>query len=172
MKSVYGSRLGLKASQIKRLENLGRRRVSPQAIVSYEVCRDVCALSMEIGRQIGLLIDRQGKVVPYALYNLEPRGRLFVQPGEPVYEGMVIGEHNREQDINVNPTKEKKLTNMRASGKDDNVILAPIRPMTLEQAINFIRDDEYVEVTPQSIRLRKVTLGAKERYVQRDRKNK
>jgi len=117
-----------------------------------------------------IVSDRQGKAVPYALYNLEPRGRLFVQPGEPVYEGMVIGEHNREQDINVNPTKEKKLTNMRASGKDDNVILAPIRPMTLEQAINFIRDDEYVEVTPLSIRLRKVTLGAKERYVQRDRK--
>jgi GTP-binding protein len=119
-----------------------------------------------------IVSDRQGKAVPYALYNLEPRGRLFVQPGEPVYEGMVIGEHNRERDINVNPTKEKKLTNMRASGKDDNVILAPIRPMTLEQAINFIRDDEYVEVTPQSIRLRKVTLGAKERYVQRDRKSK
>jgi GTP-binding protein len=119
-----------------------------------------------------IVSDRQGKAVPYALYNLEPRGRLFVQPGEPVYEGMVIGEHNREQDINVNPTKEKKLTNMRASGKDDNVILAPIRPMTLEQAINFIRDDEYVEVTPLSIRLRKVTLGAKDRYVQRDRKKK
>lgn len=119
-----------------------------------------------------IVSDRQGKAVPYALYNLEPRGRLFVHPGEPVYEGMVIGEHNREQDINVNPTKEKKLTNMRASGKDDNVILAPIRPMTLEQAINFIRDDEYVEVTPRSIRLRKVTLGAKERYVQRDRKSK
>jgi len=119
-----------------------------------------------------IVSDRQGKAVPYALYNLEPRGRLFVQPGEPVYEGMVIGEHNRERDINVNPTKEKKLTNMRASGKDDNVILAPIRPMTLEQAINFIRDDEYVEVTPLSIRLRKVTLGAKDRYVQRDRKKK
>jgi len=119
-----------------------------------------------------IVSDRQGKAVPYALYNLEPRGRLFLQPGEPVYEGMVIGEHNRERDINVNPTKEKKLTNMRASGKDDNVILAPIRPMTLEQAINFIRDDEYVEVTPLSIRLRKVTLGVKDRYVQRDRKKK
>ena len=119
-----------------------------------------------------IVSDRQGKAVPYALYNLEPRGRLFIQPGNPVYEGMVIGEHNREKDINVNPTKEKKLTNIRASGKDDHVILAPIRPMTLEQAINFIRDDEWVEVTPESIRLRKVTLGVKARYVQRDRKKK
>jgi GTP-binding protein len=117
-----------------------------------------------------IVSDRKGSAVPYALYNLEPRGRLFVQPGAPVYEGMVIGEHNREKDINVNPTKEKKLTNVRASGKDDHVVLAPIRPMTLEQAINFIRDDERVEVTPKSIRLRKVTLGVKARYVQRDRK--
>jgi GTP-binding protein len=117
-----------------------------------------------------IVSDRRGHAVPYALYNLEPRGRLFIQPGEPVYEGMVIGEHNRETDINVNPTKEKKLTNMRASGKDENVILAPIRPMTLEQAINFIRDDERVEITPKSIRLRKVTLGLKARYVQRGAK--
>jgi GTP-binding protein len=117
-----------------------------------------------------IVSDRQGHAVPYALYNLEPRGRLFIQPGEPVYEGMIIGEHNRDADINVNPVKEKKLTNMRAAGKDDNVILAPIRPMTLEQAINFIRDDERVEVTPQSIRLRKVILGQKARYVQRGSK--
>ncbi|MDL2321678.1 translational GTPase TypA [Desulfosarcina sp. OttesenSCG-928-B08] len=117
-----------------------------------------------------IVSDRQGHAVPYALYNLEPRGRLFIQPGDPVYEGMIIGEHNRESDINVNPTKEKKLTNMRASGKDENVILSPIRPMTLEQAINFIRDDERVEITPTSIRLRKVTLGGKARYVQRSGK--
>ena len=117
-----------------------------------------------------IVSDRKGHAVPYALYNLEPRGRLFIQPGDVVYEGMVIGEHNRETDINVNPTKEKKLTNMRASGKDENVILAPIRAMTLEQAINFIRDDERVEVTPQSIRLRKVTLGVKARYAQRGAK--
>jgi GTP-binding protein len=80
---------------------------------------------------------------------------------------MVIGEHNRDSDINVNPAKEKKLTNIRASGKDENVILAPIRPMTLEQAINFIREDERVEITPRSIRLRKVILGVKARYVNR-----
>jgi GTP-binding protein len=119
-----------------------------------------------------IVADRPGKAVPYALYNLEPRGRLFVQPGEPVYEGMIIGEHNREKDIDVNPTKEKKLTNIRAAGKDDHVVLAPIRPLPLEQAINFIRGDEWVEITPLSIRLRKITLGVKARYVQRDRKKK
>ena len=110
-----------------------------------------------------IVADRSGRAVAYALFNLEPRGRLFVVPGDPVYEGMVVGEHNRGQDINVNPCKEKKLTNMRASGKDDNVILSPIRPMTLEQAISFIREDELVEVTPLSVRMRKNALNAQRR---------
>ena len=108
--------------------------------------------------------DRSGNAVAYALFNLEPRGRLFVVPGDPVYEGMIIGEHNRGQDINVNPCKEKKLTNMRASGKDDNVMLSPIKSITLEQTISFIRDDELVEVTPRSVRMRKAVLSAQERY--------
>ena len=111
-----------------------------------------------------IVADRTGSAVAYALFNLEPRGRLFLEPGQPVYEGMVVGEHNRAQDINVNPCKEKKLTNMRASGKDDNVMLSPIKPMTLEQAINFIREDELVEVTPLSLRMRKVVLSAQKRY--------
>ncbi len=111
-----------------------------------------------------LVCDRAGKAVPYALYNLEPRGELFVEPGNPVYEGMIVGEHNRENDIDVNPTKEKKLTNMRAAGKDENVILTPVRPMTLERAIHFVREDEMVEVTPLSIRLRKTVLEAHKRH--------
>jgi GTP-binding protein len=111
-----------------------------------------------------IVADRPGKAVPYALFNLEPRGRLFVVPGDPVYEGMLIGEHNRGQDINVNPCKEKKLTNMRASGKDDNVMLSPVKPITLEQTISFIRDDELVEVTPRSVRMRKAVLPARMRY--------
>ena len=110
-----------------------------------------------------LVADRSGDCVPYALFNLEPRGQLFVTPGEPVYEGMIVGEHNRDADLNVNPCKTKKLTNMRAAGKDDAVILTPVLPMTLERAIQFIRDDEMVEVTPESIRLRKTTLVAHER---------
>jgi GTP-binding protein len=109
--------------------------------------------------------DRSGVGVPYALFNLEPRGRLFLSPGEPVYEGMIVGEHNRENDINVNPCKEKKLTNMRAAGKDENVILTPVMPMTLERAIHFIREDELAEVTPLSIRLRKVELSAQKRHM-------
>ncbi len=111
-----------------------------------------------------IVADRTGNAVPYALFNLEPRGRLFVVPGDPVYEGMIIGEHNRGQDINVNPCKEKKLTNMRASGKDDNVILSPIKPITLEQSISFIREDELVEVTPRSVRMRKAALSAQKRH--------
>lgn len=111
-----------------------------------------------------IVADRTGNTVPYAMFHLEPRGRLFAMPGDPVYEGMIIGEHNRGQDINVNPCREKKLSNMRAAGKDDNVILSPIKLMTLEQAINFIREDELVEVTPRSVRLRKSVLGAQNRH--------
>ena len=120
-----------------------------------------------------IVSDRQGKAVPYALFNLEPRGRLFILPGAPVYEGMVIGEHNRAQDIDVNPCKEKKLSNMRAAGKDENVLLSPVKPMTLEQAISFISDDELVEVTPKSMRLRKAVLSAQQRanmYVSKKKK--
>jgi GTP-binding protein len=110
-----------------------------------------------------LVSDRSGETVPYALFNLEPRGVLFVRPGEPTYEGMIVGEHNRDNDLNVNPCKTKKLSNMRAAGKDDAVVLTPVLPMTLERAIQFIRDDELVEVTPTSIRLRKAILPAAKR---------
>ncbi|MFW6240955.1 MAG: EF-Tu/IF-2/RF-3 family GTPase, partial [Thermodesulfobacteriota bacterium] len=110
-----------------------------------------------------IVSDRQGVAVAYALFNLEPRGQIFIVPGDPVYEGMIFGEHNRAYDITANPTKEKKLTNMRASGRDENVILSPVKPMTLEWALHFIREDEMVEVTPKSIRLRKAELQARNR---------
>lgn len=117
-------------------------------------------------RHTGSLVsDRSGQAVPYALFNLEPRGLLFVVPNDRVYEGMIVGEHNRDNDLNVNPCKTKKLSNMRASGKDAAVILTPVLPMTLERAIQFIRDDELVEVTPKSIRLRKKILTAADRKV-------
>lgn len=119
-----------------------------------------------------IVSDRQGNAVPYALFNLEPRGRLFILPGDPVYQGMIIGEHNRDNDIDANPCKEKKLSNMRAAGKDESVILTPVTPMTLERAINFIKEDELVEVTPKSIRLRKSVLSAQERHVIRTAKKK
>jgi GTP-binding protein len=119
-----------------------------------------------------IVADRQGHAVAYALFNLEPRGQIFIVPGDPVYEGMIIGEHNRENDINVNPCKEKKLSNMRAAGKDESIILTPARPITLEHAIDFIREDEIVEVTPKSIRLRKTILSAQQRHLNRPSKKK
>ncbi len=111
-----------------------------------------------------LVSDRQGMTTSYALFNLEPRGVLFVTPGEPVYEGMIVGEHNRDNDLNVNACKPKKLSNMRASSKDEGIILTPVVPLTLEKAIEFINEDELVEVTPKSIRLRKSVLSAQKRY--------
>lgn len=114
-----------------------------------------------------LVCDRQGEALSYALYNLEPRGTLFTVPNDPVYEGMIVGEHNRENDLDVNPCKGKKLTNMRASGKDDSIMLTPVTPMTLEKAIDFIKDDELVEVTPLSIRLRKLILSSQKRHTMR-----
>lgn len=119
-----------------------------------------------------IVSDRQGQAVPYALFNLEPRGQLFVVPGTPVYEGMIVGEHNRENDIDVNACKEKKLSNMRASGKDESIILSPARTMTLERALHFIGEDEMVEVTPKSIRLRKSILPAQQRHNKRAAKIK
>jgi len=108
------------------------------------------------GRRSGVLISTSlGSAVPYALWNLEERGELFVTPGTRVYGGMIIGEHARGNDLEVNPLKAKQLSNVRASGKDDAVRLSPPRRLTLEQAISYIDNDELVEVTPQYVRLRK-----------------
>jgi len=89
-----------------------------------------------------------------------------VVPGDKVYEGMIVGEHNRDGDLEINVTKEKKLSNMRAAGKDDNILLTPVKPMTLEASLNFLRDDEWLEVTPKSLRLRKQYLDAQTRKIQ------
>ena len=108
------------------------------------------------GRRAGSLISSEnGAAVHYALFYLQERGTLFVEPGEAVYVGMILGEHSRDSDLDVNPIKEKKLTNIRAAGKDDAMLLTPPRRMSLEQAIAYIEDDELVEVTPTAIRLRK-----------------
>jgi GTP-binding protein len=115
-------------------------------------------------RRNGVLVSaEEGAAVPYALFNLEPRGRMFVSPGDLVYEGMVIGIHSRDNDLVVNPIKTKKLTNIRAAGKDENVVLTPAIQLTLESAIEFIADDELVEITPKSIRIRKRHLTEHER---------
>ncbi len=116
------------------------------------------------GRIRGVMISAcLGKSTPYALFNLQERGTLFCNPGDEVYEGMVVGENSRDNDIVVNVAKEKHLTNVRASGSDENVILTPPRRFTLEQAIDFIADDELIEVTPNFIRLRKRYLTENER---------
>jgi GTP-binding protein len=107
-----------------------------------------------------LVADRPGHATSYALYNLQERGELFIRPGTAVYEGMVIGENARNVDLNVNAVKEKKLTNMRASTSDEAIRLVPFRELSLEQALEFINEDELVEVTPQAIRLRKKNLAA------------
>ncbi len=116
-------------------------------------------------RRSGVLVaDRTGSARGYALFHLQPRGSLFIEPNIRVYEGMIVGERPKPNDIDVNPTKEKKLTNMRASGKDDNIILTRPRSLTLEQSIEFINDDELIEVTPETIRLRKKILSANGRH--------
>ncbi|MDR2339156.1 MAG: translational GTPase TypA [Deltaproteobacteria bacterium] len=108
------------------------------------------------GRSNGALVaDRRGSAVTYALYHLQPRGQIFISPGEPVYPGLVIGENSRPEDIWVNPCKEKKLTNIRASGSDEALRLTPPRRFSLEDAIAYMREDEVLEVTPKSVRLRK-----------------
>jgi len=115
-------------------------------------------------RHNGVLVsNEQGEAVAYALFNLQERGRLFVAPGERLYEGMIIGIHSRDNDLVVNPIRTKKLTNIRAAGKDDAILLTPPIQLTLEYAVEFIADDELVEVTPASIRIRKRLLTEQER---------
>ena len=107
-----------------------------------------------------LVADRAGVATSYAIFNLQERGEIFIDPATVVYEGMIIGENARPNDMDVNVTKEKKQTNMRASSADEAIRLVPPRKLGLEQAIEFINDDELVEVTPASIRLRKRILAA------------
>ena len=111
-----------------------------------------------------LVADRTGATTSFALFNLQDRGTMFIGPGTEVYEGMIVGENSRSDDMDVNPTKEKKLTNMRSSTGDELVRLIPHRQLSLEQALEFCREDECVEVTPTTVRLRKVELDASTRY--------
>ena len=117
-----------------------------------------------VHRSNGVLVSMaQGKTLAYALYNLQDRGRLFIEPNVEVYEGQIMGLHSRGNDLPVNPTKAKQLTNIRAAGSDEALTLTPPAHHSLEQALEFIQDDELVEVTPVSIRLRKKLLQEHER---------
>jgi len=115
-------------------------------------------------RSNGVLVSMSGgKSLAYALFNLQDRGRMFIGPGENIYEGMVVGIHSRGNDLAVNPLKAKQLTNIRAAGSDENILLSPPVALTLEYALEFINEDELVEVTPASIRIRKKLLREHER---------
>ena len=133
--------------------------------IMSHVFDDYAAMKGDIAeRRNGVLISaEQGEAVAYALWKLQERGRMFVTPGEPVYEGMIIGINSRDNDLVVNPIKTKQLTNVRASGKDEAIMLVPPIQLTLESAVEFIADDELVEITPKSIRLRKRHLKEHER---------
>ena len=110
-----------------------------------------------------LLSDRTGDALAYALNNLSDRGTFFIAQGEEVYEGMIVGENNKAEDLAVNVTKAKKLSNMRAAGRDENVNLAPPHVFSLEEALEYVEDDELLEVTPTTLRLRKRVLNADQR---------
>jgi GTP-binding protein len=115
-------------------------------------------------RATGAIVsDRVGTATPYALHHLQPRGSFFLAPGAPVYEGMIVGEHNRPNDADVNVIKEKKLSNVRNHGKDENVLLAPPRLLNIETAMEWIDADELVEVTPDAVRVRKGILEINKR---------
>jgi GTP-binding protein len=133
--------------------------------VLSHVFDDYAPMKGEISeRRNGVLISQDdGEAVAYALWKLQDRGRMFVSPGDKLYEGMIVGIHSRDNDLVINPIREKKLTNVRASGKDEHIDLVPPIKLTLEYAVEFIADDELVEVTPQSIRLRKRYLKEHER---------
>ncbi len=117
-----------------------------------------------------LVADRAGVATPFAMFNLQERGAMFVEPTTEVYEGMIVGENSREDDMDVNITKEKKLTNMRSSAGDELVRLVPPRRLSLEQSLEFCREDECVEVTPRNVRIRKVVLDGNERDKLRGRR--
>jgi GTP-binding protein len=117
-----------------------------------------------------LVADRRGASTGFALLNLQERGQLFIGPGVEVYEGMIVGENSRAEDLDVNATKEKKLTNIRSSTAEELVRLIPPRPLSLEQALELIRNDECVEVTPSHVRLRKVELSAQKRQTAASRR--
>ena len=121
-------------------------------------------------RQNGVLISGfTGKAVAFSIATLQERSVFFIGPGEEIYEGMIVGENSRDEDMTVNPTKEKKLSNMRASGSDESVKIIPQKKLSLEQALEFIADDELVEVTPHFVRLRKKLLTENERKINKRR---
>lgn len=132
------------------------------------------AINEEItGRRNGSLVSTDnGRVTTYSIMNLEDRGTIFVEPGTEIYEGMIVGENNRDNDLAINLTKAKQKTNVRSANKDQTSVIKAPKILTLEESMNFLADDEYCEVTPESIRLRKVILNANQRDKAKKNKDK
>jgi GTP-binding protein len=146
------------------LRNLMLTATAGEAIIAHRF-KDFQPYRGDIPQRInGSLISMEnGSAIPYSLHNLQDRGRFFVDPGDEIYEGQVVGENNRQGDLVLNITKTKKLSNVRAAGNDEKMRIAPAVKFSLEEALEYIQGDEYVEVTPQSIRLRKIYLKEHER---------
>jgi len=181
-------RLGIRKGEMTHLQKMGTDRVRVEfdipsrGLIGYraEFMTDTRGLGLMssyfngytpwkghiIDRVNGALVaDRTGRTIPYALFHLEDRGRLMVTPGIDVYEGMIVGENTRGNDMNINVCREKKLTNIRAAGSDENVILTPVQPVTIEKALAWIGDDEIIEITPKTVRLRKRILDSGKRSI-------
>jgi GTP-binding protein len=150
---------GLIGLRTRLLNATGGTAIIHHNFYDYQAMRGTIA-----GRANGVMVSTDtGRATPYALDNLQDRGALFIAGGETVYEGQVVGEHCRDNDLPVNVCREKKLTNVRAAGADKSIILKPPRQMSLEQALEYIEEDEYVEITPKAIRLRKMRLKESDR---------
>ena len=162
-----GHKAGGTVEQIRQIRNKGARKTTQTSVRgsyhTFDKYRPVVE-GLQTGRRNGALISiGQGKALPYALFNLQDRGKMIIKNGVEVYEGMIIGIHSRNNDLVVNPLKGKQLTNVRASGSDDAVLLTTPINVTLEFALEFINDDELIEVTPISLRIRKKFLKEHER---------
>jgi GTP-binding protein len=150
---------GMIGLRTRLLNSSGGQAIMHHTFYDYQPLRGSIA-----GRANGVMISTEtGRTTAYALDNLQERGSLFIGAGEQVYEGQIVGEHCRDADLPVNVCREKKLTNIRAAGADKSIILKPPRQMTLEQALEYIEEDEFVEITPRAVRLRKTFLKESDR---------
>ena len=148
-----------RTDRTKKFEKAGERYTPTLQKIDAKITKEMTGAQLSLA----VLVELREKALAYALFNLQERGRMFIRPGEEVYEGQVVGLHSRDNDLTVNPLKAKQLTNIRAAGKDDNVLLAAPQRMTLELGLEFIADDELLEITPRHVRIRKRYLKGFER---------
>ncbi len=158
---------------VRQTSNFLNAKVPPKHLVIFEVfLRQGDDSRVALPELSALICTGKGEAVAYAIFNLQDRGTMFVTTGDRVYEGMIVGENSRDNDLDINVLKGKKLTNVRASGADEAVVLVPPRKMSLEDMMAYINDDELVEVTPKSLRLRKKFLSPTDREIAKKKANK